>query len=75
MSDDQTETANDTDHHGFAETPSKVEWLGLLRDLSEDLAAMEQQIEFIKAYELAPLKATTRGILERVDMIKRRLSR
>ena len=75
MSDDQAQTISDEDRHGFAETPSQEEWLGLLRDLSEDLDAMELRIEHIRTHELAPLEAAAKEMRERIDMIRRRLSR
>lgn len=49
---------SDTEHVGFAETPSKDEWLGLLSELSADLVAIE-----LRAAEMR----------DRIELISRRL--
>lgn len=56
MSEDQS----DTPSIGFAERPGKNEWLGLMRDLLSDLAAIEQSASDMR---------------QRIDMIARRINK
>lgn len=60
MSDDQDKPLEMTDRQGFAETPSKDEWLGLLRDLSDGLATMD---------------SSARDMRERIAIILNRLDK
>ncbi|MEM1134036.1 MAG: hypothetical protein AAGH53_13975 [Pseudomonadota bacterium] len=71
MSDDQ----DIEDRPGFAETPSKEEWLGLLRDLSSDLAAMELRIHQIKSQDLSELEEKAYNMRERMAIILNRLDK
>lgn len=70
-------TDNDTTEKptGFADTPSKQEWLNLLRDLKTDLAAMELRIDQIKSHDLPILEKSSQNMRERIDMIVNRLSK
>lgn len=58
----------------FSKDPSKEQWVGLLHDLSRELAAMELKIHQIKECELPALEDTASDMRGRMDMIVRRVS-
>jgi hypothetical protein len=60
---------------GFADTPSKEEWLGLLRNLTADLAAIELQIDQIKTRDLPTLETTAHNMRQRMAIIINRLDK
>lgn len=72
---DKRDNPTDTGGHGFAKAPSTEEWLGLLRELSEDLAVLEERIENIRACELTSLDDAAVGMRSRIDMIRWRISK
>lgn len=70
-----TEDQDTEDRLGFAETPSKQEWLGLLRDLSAELAVMELRIHRIKSHDLPILETTAQDMRDRIRVILNRLDK